>query len=103
MKKSRIEKETETVYTMIKMYCKSNHFSNNSICDDCMGLVIYAESRVSSCEFGNKKPVCGKCKVHCYKHDMREKIKTVMRYSGARMICKHPLMLVRHAIDFVVY
>lgn len=103
MKKSRIDKEAETVRTMIKMYCNGNHSSNNSMCNDCLDLVSYAESRALNCKFGNKKPVCGKCKVHCYKQNMREKIKTVMRYSGPRMICKHPIMLARHAIDLIIY
>lgn len=49
------------------------------------------------------KPVCGKCKIHCYKPSMREKIKMVMRYSGPRMIYKHPVMLAKHAIDLMIY
>lgn len=103
MKKSRIHKEAETVRTMIKMYCNGNHSTDSSLCDDCAELACYAESRALNCKFGNEKPVCGKCKVHCYNKSMREKIKAVMRFSGPRMIYKHPVMLLRHTIDLILY
>ena len=95
--------EAETVHIMINMFCKGNHSSDGFLCDDCLELARYAESRVINCKFNNKKPVCGKCKIHCYKPSMREKIKMVMRYSGPRMIYKHPVMLAKHAIDLKTY
>lgn len=103
MKRSRMQKEAETVRTMISMYCEGNHSSKGSLCNDCMELASYAQSRALSCKFGNRKPVCGKCKIHCYKPSMREKIKMVMRYSGPRMIFKHPVMLTRHVLDLIIY
>ena len=41
---------------------------------------------------------CRNCKVHCYKPEMREKIREVMRYSGPRMIFHHPAAAIRHVI-----
>ena len=32
------------------------------------------------------KTFCSNCKVHCYKPEMRKKIRAVMRFSGPRMI-----------------
>ena len=42
---------------------------------------------------------CSNCKVHCYKPEMREKIREVMRFSGPRMILYHPIMAIRHVIE----
>ena len=43
-------------------------------------------------------PSCRKCPVHCYRADMRERIRTVMRWAGPRMIFHHPLAAARHLI-----
>jgi hypothetical protein len=45
------------------------------------------------------KTFCSNCKVHCYKPEMREKIKEIMRFSGPRMIFYHPIMAIRHLIE----
>ena len=45
------------------------------------------------------KTFCSNCKVHCYKPDMREQIRRVMRYSGPRMIKTHPILAIRHLIE----
>ena len=42
---------------------------------------------------------CGKCLVHCYQPQMREKVKGVMRYSGPRMLLHHPVLAMHHAVD----
>ena len=101
MKEKRVVDDTSTVTTMIKIYCKGKHGSEE-LCDECNELARYAEQRVKNCKFGEKKPVCAKCTIHCYKPEMREKIKDVMRYSGPGMI-KHPIMLLKHAKDKFVY
>ena len=94
--KNRLEQEKRTVTTMIKMYCKKNHNPIDTFCDSCTNLLNYAILRLDSCQFGNNKPVCENCSVHCYKVDMREKIRNVMRFSGPRMIYTHPIMGFRH-------
>ncbi|MFR6299038.1 MAG: nitrous oxide-stimulated promoter family protein [Acutalibacteraceae bacterium] len=38
-------------------------------------------SRLDHCRWGNDKNFCSQCPCHCYKPDMRVKIKEVMRYS----------------------
>jgi len=85
--KSRLEQEHETINTMIRMYCKHFH---------CSDLFQYAEERLRGCQFGEDKPTCDTCTVHCYKPNMREEIRTVMRYAGPRMVYKHPIMGFRH-------
>lgn len=44
------------------------------------------------------KTFCSNCRVHCYKPEMREKIREVMRFSGPRMIFYHPVPAVYHVI-----
>ena len=47
----------------------------------------------------DKKTFCVNCRVHCYKPDMREKIRAVMRFSGPRMIFYHPVAAIRHVVE----
>ena len=45
------------------------------------------------------KTFCSNCKVHCYKPEMREKIRDVMRFSGPRMLFVHPVAAIRHVME----
>ena len=83
---------------MIHMYCKAKHGLNNELCESCEQLVKYAISQYEKCPFGEIKPECSICPVHCYKVAEKEEIKKVMRYAGPRMIYKHPIMAVDHLI-----
>ncbi|NHJ22387.1 MAG: nitrous oxide-stimulated promoter family protein [Candidatus Lokiarchaeota archaeon] len=96
--KSQLEKEHKTVKTMIQMYCKRCHNTDSVLCQDCSDLFEYAEERLKSCRFGESKPTCDTCIIHCYKPEMREKIKIVMRYAGPRMIYTHPIMGIQHLL-----
>ena len=96
--RSRIEREKHTVRQMIGLYCRQRHHSG-SLCPECLRLLEYAERRLESCPFQEGKTVCAKCPVHCYKPDMRERIKEVMRYSGPRMLWRHPVAAVQYLID----
>ena len=97
-KNNRIGRECKTLTTMIDMYCKRNH-RGKELCISCMELQNYALKRLASCPFGEEKPTCAKCPVHCYKPEMRERIRAVMRYSGPRMIYTHPVQAINHIID----
>jgi hypothetical protein len=55
--------------------------------------------RLERCVFGDAKPACSNCVVHCYRADMRERVREVMRWSGPRMLLRHPVLAVRHLID----
>jgi len=94
-----LQKEFDTITIMVRLYCRNHHRNKNTICPECTELLDYAEKRLSSCPFQEQKAACGKCAVHCYKKDMRHKIRDVMRYSGPRMIWKHPIMTIQHLID----
>jgi uncharacterized paraquat-inducible protein A len=89
--------ETETIKKMIMIYCHDVHGTEKGeLCSECSGLLDYAKQRIDKCFYGDQKPVCSKCKVHCYKPEMRNKIKEVMRYSGPRMLFKSPVLSLRY-------
>ncbi len=46
-----------------------------------------------------EKTFCSNCTVHCYRPEMRERIRTVMRYAGPRMLFHHPVIAIRHMIE----
>ena len=96
---SKREKEKYIVGLMIQIYCKHHHGNKHELCDECQALYDYAKGRVDKCPFMETKTFCSNCRVHCYKSDMREKIRQVMRFSGPRMIFHHPLMALRHVIE----
>ena len=94
----RLERESRTVSVMISFYCRRKHHSR-SLCPECRRLLDYAGERLAKCPFQERKTTCARCPVHCYRPEMRERIREVMRFSGPRMIYRHPLLAVRHLID----
>ena len=92
------EREKAMVTEMIVLYCQKNHHAN-ALCPDCAALTEYARQRSDKCPFMESKTFCSNCKVHCYKPEMREKIRAVMRFSGPRMMFHHPVMAVRHLME----
>ena len=90
--------ETRTVAAMIRIYCLAHHGAEKDLCEDCSGLLADARERIAKCPFGDGKPVCNQCTVHCYKPEMRERIKTIMCYAGPRMIWRHPILAIRHLV-----
>lgn len=96
MKKTSEEKET--VLKMIKIYCSKKHNSNSELCKECSELRDYCFKRLECCPFGENKGTCGRCEIHCYKAEYREKIKEVMRFSGPRIIIYEPRLALKHLI-----
>lgn len=92
---NRIEEEKKTVEAMIRLYCLK-YEKNKELCNDCLELIEYANARLDRCKFGNNKTTCQKCPVHCYRKDMRDKIRKVMKFAGPRMILYHPIMAIKH-------
>lgn len=75
--------------------CQVGH-GGPGLCGECRELLEYSLARLGHCKFGNAKTKCHKCPVHCYRPYMREKIRTVMRFSGPRMLLYHPLEALRY-------
>lgn len=96
---SKREREKKMVSEMIALYCRKNHGTKGMLCPECAALKLYARQRSDKCPFMETKTFCSNCKVHCYKPEMREKIRAVMRFSGPRMIFHHPVAAIRHLIE----
>ena len=94
----RIERELKTVRAMIAIYCRAHHGSAD-LCSDCGELYEYARERVDRCIFRLAKPTCVNCAVHCFKPDMRQRVRLVMRYAGPRMWWRHPVLTFFHFVD----
>ena len=90
-------RELKTIRVMVGMYC-SRHHGGAPLCADCADLMDYAERRLQRCVFGDAKPNCAKCVVHCYNTDMRERIRVVMRWAGPRMLLRHPVLGIKHLL-----
>lgn len=126
--KRKREREQEIVSQMIALYCKGNHSAHRSapprerggemqqvrkgaplrewgsgerrdLCPECAELEAYAHARSERCPFMEEKTFCSNCTVHCYRPEMRERIRTVMRYAGPRMLFHQPVMAIRHTIE----
>ena len=95
MKNSRIEEEKKVVEQMIRLYCQKKE-GNGELCPKCHELPDYAHSRLDRCRYGEEKPTCKKCPVHCYRPDMKERVRAVMRWSGPRMMLYHPVAAIKH-------
>lgn len=95
-KLGRVEKEKKVIELMINIYCRKKHSSKGELCNECKELLEYAHKRLTLCKFGDKKTTCSKCPIHCYKKDMKIKVKEVMRFSGPRLIIYNPIELIRH-------
>jgi len=59
---------------------------------------MYRTFGLCKCPYGENKGACSKCKIHCYKPGKLKQITKVMRYSGSRMITKHPLLAIGHLL-----
>ncbi|MGN0814003.1 MAG: nitrous oxide-stimulated promoter family protein [Candidatus Coproplasma sp.] len=98
------EKEKKLIPAMIKKYCHGKHKTKGKeVCAECKELTDYALFRLDKCPFKENKKFCSFCKIHCYKPDMREKIKAVMKYSGPRLIFTHPIFAISHVVQTVKY
>jgi predicted amidophosphoribosyltransferase len=92
-------REQRTVEVMIRLYCRDHHGPARELCDDCRALREYTRERLGKCPFQEGKTTCARCPVHCYRPQMREAVRAVMRYAGPRMLARHPVLALRHLLD----
>lgn len=92
----RINSEKQTVKQMLEIYCRHHHGTTSALCHDCTTLLEYSHKRLTACKFGDQKTTCRLCPIHCYKPDMREQMRQVMRFAGPRMLFHHPIAALRH-------
>jgi uncharacterized protein with von Willebrand factor type A (vWA) domain len=96
----RLQREARTVSAMIDISCSQIHgTAKGELCPQCADLRDYAMVRLARCPFQERKTTCGKCRVHCYRPDMRERAREAMRTAGPLMPARHPIMALRHLLD----
>ena len=77
-----VEKHISVLREFVKVYCRAHHNPpEGGICDECHELLIYARLKILACPY-DPKPKCKNCPTQCYKPEMREKVREIMRYSG---------------------
>jgi len=85
---------------MVGIYCAAHHGSDgDSLCEECREFLHYAERRLRKCPYGDEKPTCANCPVHCYKPARKDQAREIMRYAGPRMLLRHPLLAIAHQLD----
>jgi len=97
--KKRLKREFRTIEAMTRLYCKKNCGADAVPCEKCRSFLEYAKERLTKCPFQEAKPTCAKCPIHCYKPEMKEKARTIMKFAGPKMPCRHPVLALFHLLD----
>ncbi len=90
-----IDKEKRIVAQMITLYARY-HRHEPGIEQEMENLRVYCMARLEHCRWGEGKPACQHCQVHCYAPEKRERIRQVMRWAGPRMLWHHPGAVLWH-------
>jgi hypothetical protein len=98
----RMQREAATITAMVRLYCRLQKHQpaadGGPLCEDCAGLLAYANARLEKCPFQEGKTTCAACPVHCYKPEMRARIREVMKTAGPHMLYRHPLLAFQHLV-----
>jgi len=89
---------------MVAIWCADHHAAasrDGETCAECRTFLAYAERRLEKCPYGEAKPTCAKCPIHCYKRAQREQAREIMAYAGPRMTYRHPWLALMHLVDKV--
>jgi hypothetical protein len=95
----RLLRELRTLEAMAALYCRDRHGHSDGLCPECAELMRYAAKRLAVCPYGEAKPVCARCQIHCYAPAPREQVRIVMRVAGPKMLLAHPLLALGHILD----
>jgi hypothetical protein len=96
----RLAREHQTFVCMARIYCARHHAPGaDGLCRECAELMQYAERRLEKCPYGENKPTCANCPIHCYKPAQREQAREIMRFAGPRMGWRHPVRALTHLYD----
>lgn len=83
---------------MVRIYCAEHRHEapDGCTCATCRDLLAYAHQRLDRCPYGDDKPSCKACPIHCYQPARREEMRQVMREAGPRMLWRHPWLAIVH-------
>ncbi len=108
-------KDLRVLSDFISIFCRENHGAQAKdvflvknaklrsnlgdkdlvLCQDCQKLLNHGIAKLLLCPY-DPKPMCKKCKIHCYAPGFRERIRQVMRFSGLYLIKRGRLDLMMH-------
>ena len=110
----QLNRDVKTLIQLIGIFCDNKHKSrpknhwdpqnrtrtineSNSpkLCQECSDVLDYSIKQSEKCPL-DPKPLCKRCKIHCYSSDYRLKIKEVMRYSGMHLLTHGRVDLLFH-------
>ena len=96
----KLHREARTIDAMIKLHCREKHHCE-SLCQECLELQQFCYLRLSRCPYGEKKPTCQNCSIHCYRgaKDLRAEVRDIMRQVGPKMLWHHPVLAIQHLAD----
>jgi hypothetical protein len=97
---SKLGLEFKTIQAMVSIYCQTHHQGADKTppCKQCAEFIRYANEKLDRCPYGQNKPTCNKCPIHCYRSEQRQQAKTIMRYAGPRILTRHPILAIKHLI-----
>lgn len=95
----KLSEERRTLRVMTEDYCRAFHGTNGELCPACAAFLAYAEKRLACCPYGSAKPVCAKCRIHCYRKNEKETARQIMRWAGPRLVFRHPGLALSHLIQ----
>ena len=95
---NKIEREKQIVRRMIELYCR-HKLHTKEMPEEYQRLTDFSARRLDHCRWGENKPACKNCPIHCYPRKEREQIRQIMRWTGPRMLLFAPLEVVRHIWD----
>jgi len=100
----KIKRDVGVLARFVDIYCRNNHIEAKKsciqtkgivgeyvngllieLCPDCRRLLLHGVSKRIICPY-DPKPRCKKCPTYCYYDRYRQKIKMVMRFSGAYLL-----------------
>lgn len=87
--------EKSTIEKIAGIYCSNKHGVTGVLCYDCSKLLADTIHLVNKCPY-SPKPACGACKTNCFSVEHKRKMNQVMKYSGARMLFRHPILTINH-------
>ncbi|MGF1723909.1 nitrous oxide-stimulated promoter family protein [Photobacterium nomapromontoriensis] len=90
--------EFKTIQAMVAIYCQDHH-QTHALCTKCQDFLEYTHTRLDRCPYGENKPTCKECPIHCYKADYKQRSLQIMRYAGPKMLFRHPLLAIRHLLS----
>lgn len=75
LQQPRLARELRTIEAMLRIFCCDQHGGDQSLCSNCAALAEYAARRLAACPFGEDKPTCTNCQIHCYGPRERETVR----------------------------